>query len=252
MKKSHSKQALAILQQAQSSDSRPITEADLLRLPEPMQRYLRYAKVIGKPPIPTVHLQQKGTFKTQPNGTGMPFVAEQYFTVNQPAFLWEAKISALPFVSIAVKDELLQGHGRTTAKLLSLIPLADGQGREIDQGSWLRYLGEMAWFPTAWLWEQIEWQAIDTHSVQATIRDREMVAAAILHINDEGQLIRVSADRYRDAKPVPVLTPWLGLFSDYREVNGLMIPMQASGAWQFETGDFTYFQGEITEIEYDI
>jgi hypothetical protein len=252
MKKFFSKEAQAILQQAQASDSQPIAETDLLKFPEPMQRYLRYSQIVGKSPISTVRLQQKGRFKTQPSGAGMPFVAEQYFTINPPAFLWEANVSAFPLVSIAVKDSLSQGHGSISAKLLSLFSVASGQGREIDQGAWLRYLGEIGWFPTAWLSEQIEWQAIDTHSVQATIRDRDLVASAILHINPEGQLTRVSADRYRAAKPVPVLTPWSGLYSDYREVNGMMIPMHAIGAWNFETGDFAYFQGEVTEIEYNV
>jgi hypothetical protein len=251
MKSAIRHEALELLKQAQAPRPTIITEADLLRLPDPIQRYLRYTQIIGKAAIATVHLKQKGFFKTQPNKQWMPVVADQYFTVNPPALLWNAKISAAPFLSIAVKDSFVEGHGHSLAKLLSVITLADARGREIDQGALLRYLGEMGWFPTAWLSDQIEWQAIDAFSAQATMHDRDLTASAILHVNEQGQLTEVTAERYRDAKPVAVLTPWSGRFSDYREVNGILIPMQAVGSWQLDSGEFSYFRGEITEIEYD-
>src|SRR2546425_13007025 len=40
-------------------------------------------------------------------------------------------------------------------------PTGNAHGSEMDQGELQRYLLEMAWFPTAWLSDAIEWQALD-------------------------------------------------------------------------------------------
>jgi len=42
-----------------------VTEADIEGLPEPVQRYLRYTKIIGKEIIRSVRLKQKGFFRTK-------------------------------------------------------------------------------------------------------------------------------------------------------------------------------------------
>lgn len=34
-------------------------------------------------------------------------------------------------------------------------------GSEIDQGTMMRYLNEMTWFPAAFLGENISWKAVD-------------------------------------------------------------------------------------------
>ncbi|MEE9435557.1 MAG: DUF6544 family protein, partial [Candidatus Adiutricales bacterium] len=57
-----------------------ITEEDLQGLPEPVQKYLRYAQIIGKERIVTVRLKQKGLFRTKPDQRWMDLEAEQYYT----------------------------------------------------------------------------------------------------------------------------------------------------------------------------
>ena len=49
------------IRQAQQTRSEIITEADLAPLPEPVQRYLRYAQVLGKPRVKCVKVRQTGT-----------------------------------------------------------------------------------------------------------------------------------------------------------------------------------------------
>ena len=70
-------------------------------------------------------------------------------------------MSVLP---IAGRDRYADGHGHMLIKLASLLTVADGAGPEIDQGTLLRYLGEIVWFPSAALRDYISWEAIDERS----------------------------------------------------------------------------------------
>jgi uncharacterized protein DUF6920 len=44
---------------------------------------------------------------------------------------------------------------------------------------------------------------------------------------------------------------WSGQSNEYREVDGMRIPTTFEIIWHLASGDFCYFRGEITEIEYN-
>jgi hypothetical protein len=189
--------------------------------------------------------------KQQPGQKWMPLVAEQYFTTTPPAFLWHCTMRPFPLAWISATDRFSEGHGNMRIKLLSLIPLGDARGSEMDQGELQRYLAEMIWFPTAWLSNAIEWQAIDAHSVKATIRVQNVTASVILHENEQGQLTHVTADRYKEEHGHYLLAPWSAQAQNYQEVDGIRIPTRIEVTWHLASGDFTWFRIEITEIEYN-
>lgn len=74
-------------------------------------------------------------------------------------------------------------------KLLSVILLGKARGPEMDQSSLVRHLGEIVWFPMAWLSNAIEWQAIDASSVRATIHEHGVSASALLSIKELKQRV---------------------------------------------------------------
>jgi hypothetical protein len=114
---------LALMQHGEQAQPGSISEAQVLGLPEPMQRYLRYAQVVGKAPIRTVRLTQDGVMRMQPGQKWLPFVAQQYFTTKPPAFLWHATMRFLLFVWVSATDRFSQGHGSMHVKLLSVVPM---------------------------------------------------------------------------------------------------------------------------------
>src|SRR5690349_11542814 len=77
-----------------------ITADDLTHLPVPVQRYLRYTGVIGKPRIDTVRLKYAGSFRMSLDRPWMPMNAAQIYTTHPPAFQWKAhfKIAGLPLM----------------------------------------------------------------------------------------------------------------------------------------------------------
>ncbi|TMD54357.1 MAG: hypothetical protein E6I93_06985, partial [Chloroflexi bacterium] len=112
-------EALALLQQSEQAQPMLITDVGLTGLPEVVQRYLRYAGVVGEEPIRTVRLTQQGVMRQQPGKKWIPLVAEQYFTTKPPAFLWHCTMRPIPPVWITATDQFFQGHGSMRIKLWS-------------------------------------------------------------------------------------------------------------------------------------
>src|SRR5437764_10620692 len=125
---------LALLQHAEQEQSGFIIEDQILTLPAPIQRYLAYAQVVGKEPVRTVSLSQKGYMRQQPGQKWIPLVAEQYFTMTPQAFLWHGTMRLFPFFWMTGTDRFSGGHGTMRIKLLSVIPIPLASGPKIDQG----------------------------------------------------------------------------------------------------------------------
>ncbi|MFL5701679.1 MAG: DUF6920 family protein [Ktedonobacteraceae bacterium] len=240
-------EAFELLQRSEQAQPSFITEAQVLGLPEIMQRYLRYTGVVGKESIRTVHLKQKGFMRQQPSQKWLPLLAEQYFTTTPPAFLWHGTIWPFPLVSMSATDRFSDGHGNMLIKLWSFITVGDARGPEMDQGELQRYLGEMVWCPTAWLSDTIQWQTMDAYSVKATFQQQSVV----LHMSEQGQPTHVTAERYMEDHGHYRLAPWSVQVQEYQEVNGMRIPTRVEVTWHLASGDFSWFRCKITEIEYN-
>ena len=70
---------------------RLVTAEMLQDLPDPVQRYMNYTGLVGKPWIDTVHLKYTGRFRQGLDRPWMPMIAEQWYTIYPPAFIWKAR-----------------------------------------------------------------------------------------------------------------------------------------------------------------
>ncbi|MDT8307799.1 MAG: hypothetical protein RRC07_17825, partial [Anaerolineae bacterium] len=135
-----------------------VVTADMLEgLPDPVQRYLTYTGVVGKPVVNTTRLEMKGRIRQDEEQPWMDFVAGEFYTVTPPAFTWHAatKVAGLPLVR--VRDSYVDGAGNLQVSFAGLRTMSDARGPDVDQGSLMRYLNEMMWFPTAYLGDNITW-----------------------------------------------------------------------------------------------
>jgi len=222
-------------------------------VPEPVRRYFRYAIREGAPAIRTARLSHDGLFRTTPEQRWFPIEGEQYFTVAEPGFVWNASIRPAPFLWIEARDRLVSGRGNMLVKLVSTIPIADAVGAEIDQGSRLRWLAECAWFPYAFVGDHVQWEPIDAHSARVRLRCDGLPVSALVEVDDEGKLTQLRADRYRDVgRGKAVLTPWTGRYSDYREFNGFRVPSSVEVTWELEKEPFSYVRFRVTVLEYNV
>ncbi|QHT71309.1 hypothetical protein GXP67_33965 [Rhodocytophaga rosea] len=230
-----------------------ITSDIISRLPAPVQQWLTRSNIVDKQTIHTVYLEQKGQMRTTPEGKWMAVEAKEYFTVQNPGFLWIADVKAAPFIHLAGRDKYENGQGHMLIKALSLITVADAHGKETDQGTMLRYLGEMVWFPSAALSEYITWETIDASSARATMSYGGISAPGIFRFSAQGDVESFEAQRYYSRKAGATLEKWLVTIDkhSFKEFGGIRIPARSTVTWQLQTGDFTWFQLDITHIAYN-
>lgn len=222
-------------------------------LPEPVRRYIGYVMPAGTPPVRFVRMKQTGEFRTDPAGEWMPLEAEQYFSTGFPGFIWHARIRFASVLRFDVRDSFDGAKGNMLVKLLSTVPIADAKGPEIDASSLHRYIGEMPWFPTAFLNEEyITWEPIDSSRARAIITDGNRSVSVEFSFDEAGRITKVSTDeRFRTVGDRFVRDRWTGYYDDYEERNGMNVPMEIAAEWNLPEGDFSYVRLRVTEIEYD-
>ena len=93
----------------------------------------------------------------------MSFSAAQHYTINPPGFIWNSQIHA-GMMTIAGRDKFGNGKGNMLIKPFYIYTLADTSGPEMDQGTMLRYMGELMWFPEAAVMDYFHWEEIDSTS----------------------------------------------------------------------------------------
>jgi hypothetical protein len=252
LRKQVAKEANEMFDKAKDVRPQILTESDIRSLPEPVKRWLRYSEVIGKEKVVTVRLKQKGFFRMKADKDWMPFDAEEYYTVNEPAFVWHVKMQMAPFFYVTGKDRYFDGKGNMLIKLASIVTVADGKGSKIDQGSLLRFLNEMMWFPSAALSYYINWEVVDKNSARATMTCGDITASAVFEFDGKGAVVNMTADRYCDNGDGKFsLEKWATPIEGYKRINNILIPYKGSGVWKLKSGDFEYIKLEVTDIEYN-
>lgn len=243
----------ALFATATTSIGREQLDRRLPQLPEPVQRYLRFAISEAALPLRTARLKHGGTFRTSPAQSWMPIQGEQYFSTTTPGFVWSAAVKAMPLIWIAARDCLLAGRGNMLVKIESTYTIADARGAEIDQGATLRWLAEAAWFPYALVSDAVEWQPIDTRSARAIVHQGGLPVSAVFEVDDQGTLVSLHAQRYRDrGGGKTALSAWTGRYTDYREFGGFRVPTFVDVSWDLDEGPFSYARFRVAIIEYNV
>ena len=228
-----------------------LTDADIEHLPPAVQKHLRYSGAVGKPNITNARVQQTGRIRTTAEQPWMEFTAEQYYTTDPPQFLWYAKANLFG-IPLLIRDRLYQGEGEILGKVAATIPVAVGSGPEMTQGSMLRYLNEVMFFPSAFVSEFITWEAIDETSARSTLNHDGQQVSAVWTFDNEGRIVNMVADRYYSLPDGSYsMETWETPITDYAEFDSIRIPSIGVGTWKLDSGDFTYVEIEIQGIEYN-
>lgn len=247
------KEARSILRTTQLESKNIIRRSDLTGLPSCVQKWLERSDAVGKEKIHTVRLTQTGRMRTEQGKPWMPVKAVQYINVDEPGFVWKARVNAAPLINMVGRDEYYQGHGSMVIKLWSLVPVVKTRpGKEIDQSTLVRFMAEMIWYPTAALNDYIEWEGIDANSARAVMSWHGVEATMVFNFDDNGDIVNTVAPRYQEVNGAYVLHDWGGIVREYREFNGIRIPNKSDVVWKYQTGDFNWLQVEITDIDFNM
>lgn len=239
-----------IINKGNSASSDIITAASIKELPGCVQTWLMASGVVGRKKIKTVHLKQKGEMRTDADGRWMPAVAEQFFNIDNPAFIWRVKVDMNALIWYSGRDKFTDGAGSMLIRILSIIPIVNSSGPEIDQGSLLRFLGEMCWFPSAAISPYLKWESINTTSAKVTMRIGSTEASGVFRFDSKGNILSFSAKRYMADGKTKTLEDWYVPCREWKVLNGFNIPVKGEVIWSLKSGDFSYYKWKITDINY--
>jgi hypothetical protein len=241
------------IRQAQKAESKMITEADLAPLPEPVQRYLRFAQILGKPMVKCVKVKQTGFMRTSPVQKWMAVEATQYSTLAGPlSRTWYARIKMGPITLLNGYDRYDNGTGHMLIRLLSLVPVVDARGREMDLSALIIFINDMVMWPTAFLSEYIRWEAINATAARLHVDLHGNKFSAEVYFNELGEMVNfITEDRFRMVGKGNVQTKWSTPLRRYHVVSGLRIPSEGDAIWHLPEGEFPYIQVSIDQVVYD-
>lgn len=237
----------ALQDRASSEEVKLVSEEMLVGLPEPVQRYLRYTGVVGKPFVRRAQLRQSGRMLLGRGQPWVPLKAEEWYAVQPPGFVWDATLFVGPLPVVRARDMYRAGEGHMLIKVASAFTVADAKGEELDQGEMMRYLNEMMWFPSAFLADNVSFEALDATSARVTLTDHGRRVTATLFFDADGRLSEFEGRRYADGE----LETWSVPVTAYGELAGLNLPTRCKAVWKLARGDEDYIEVTVTELHHD-
>ena len=159
-----------------------------------------------------------------------------------------------PGLWIDARDRSVNGVGSMLVTAESTFTIADSYGPQLDQGALMRLLAEMPWLPTALLDDRhVRWSATDDHRASATLQMNGLAVTAAFEFGPDDLPATFSGDRFFDAGDgKAVLTPFVGRFSDYRAVDGVLVPHRVVAAWMVDGALKEYVRFNVERLEFDV
>ncbi|WP_448061189.1 DUF6544 family protein [Cellulomonas hominis] len=236
-----------------------VREADLGHLPTPVATYLRRSGAVGRP-LPTGFCATfHGRIRAGIDQPWMTFTAEQasrYPAPGDPAgdaptrlFHLRATRAGLP---VDVLHELVDGHATMRVRLLSLVPLVDASGPELDRAETVTLFNDLCVFaPGALVHAPVGWEQLDPHRVRGTYTQAGISTAAELVFDADGDLRDFVADGRgaasadgRSFEQMPWSTPLL----DHGDFDGRRLCRRGDAVWHTPEGPVTYLELSVDSV----
>ncbi len=227
-----------------------VTPEMLAGLPTPVQRYMKFSGVVGRPLVKSVIVKQTGRIRLAPERRWMQFRANESYSVDAPSFTWDARVGYGRLSLLAVRDSYVDGKGAVRVRLANLFQLLKATGPRMDHSSAVRFLSEVVWFPSAFLGKSFAWTGIDDSSAQVSFTAYGTSVSGRLHFAPDGRPTNFVSRRYKDVHDAAPLL-WSTPVTDYGTFCGLTLPSRGQAVWHLESGDFTYIDVQVEEIRYD-
>lgn len=191
-------------------------------------------------------LRQSGELRNIGSRKWMRFTAKQWIDPCACAFGWSARVG--PLGAVHVEDALVSGKPIGTVKALGLVPVARAApSLELLKGELMRYLAELPWAPDALLSNPLlHWEVRDSNTLGVEATLGAVTGRIALELNDQGLPHRISGLRPAQDGSVFHEREWCGAFTDWRMVEGRLIPHAGRVRWIVGRGAVYVWRGQIT------
>ena len=222
-------------------------------LPSSIKGWLYAIGAVGHEQINLVSLKQSGSMKLKPEQKRWTVSeAEQISYTDPPAFRWVVKLKMGKGLVVTGKDSFLKGKGNMRIKLAGIIPISKTiDDEKTNESALQRYLMELAWYPSAVLSPFISWEEVDETSAIATMSYEGLTGSVTYFFNEENELLKVEAWRYKDSGEDARPLLCIGTVQEQQVVEGLKVPVKMEITWMLEEGPFTWYRFNVHDIRFN-
>lgn len=232
-----------------------VTEQDLVALPTPVQRYLRYVGVVGHPRVQSFRVRFMGRIRSGPSAPWMPLSAEQYSFADRPTrlFFMHARMSGLPVEAL---HEYIDVQASMRVKVVSLVRMVNARGLEFTTAETVTLFDDMCVMAPATLIDPaIRWEAVDATHTRAAFTAAGHTITATLVFDADGRLL----DFFSDDRPsldsngkTFTRQRWSTPLSHYRAFGSYRLASHGEARYQGPEGGYAYGEFEMQSIEYNV
>ena len=222
-----------------------VTDAELARLPEPAQRYLRFMGAVGRPRDWSFRLEFAGRFRLKPGQAWMACRTWQYNSRPAIARIFQIRIRMAGVIPVVGRDTYVDGRGRMQVRLLDVLTVVDGRGPEYDLGELVTYLNDGVLIaPSMLLVPAVTWQSVDADCFDIALTDHGRTVTARVTVDNKGAPTDFSTtDRFcvdPDDPKRSTRTRWTTPVTGWQTVDRRQVPVQGRATWHLPKEDFTY------------
>lgn len=230
-----------------------VTEADLASYPQPLQRYLRRAGVVGKPRVHNVRLTFTAQMRNDAKSPWMESTATQYEFYDPPArlFFMQASRSGVPF---DVFHRYVGTEATFQVRIAGLIPMVNESGPLMTRSETVTLFNDMCLLaPGALIGAPVTWTVVDESTLRARYTNAGHTIEAVLTFDASGDIENfVSQDRGKEVHGEQLVTPWDTPVSAYATFDGVRIVSQAEARYEEHGEQSAYGRFTITGADFNV
>lgn len=223
--------------------------------------------------IKNVRINQDGEILI--NNNWLPFQAFQVASCipSSPGFIWDSRItlfSGIPIlnrIKVRARDYFIEGEGNLKVNLAGAIPMANLTGKEANVAEFMRWIAEMAFYPTAFLphdgarlrWVKDvramkgPWSEYHGSFARGKLSDpsSDIEGEIEFHFDENNLLKSIRGYRLMTNKGKNEYLPWEGHISDYTLAQGIMVPTSVTAGYYIDDEFIPYFKGKCNKFHFD-
>ena len=236
-------------------EAKPITDEDVLHLPDPVQRYLHATGVIRHPRVYNFRARMHGRIRNSRDAPWIPLAAEQYNFIDHPARLFYLTGSMF-LIPVQGYHRYVGPAATMRIKAAALVPVVDVSGAEMNQGETVTMFNDICVMaPAALIDPAIVWEPVDAFTARARFTNAGHTIVAELSFNEAGELTNFrSDDRYQtspDGKSVKRVR-WSTPLGHYRSFGDVRLTSGGEARWHEPEGEYAYIELTIDSVKYNV
>lgn len=224
-------------------------------LPEPAQRYLRFAIEPGTPLRTAAVIEMTGRFGLGDNSKHSfhPMRARQILAAPR-GFVWVPRIGS-GVMRMSGSDALVDERAWTRFWLLGAVPLVRAADTpDLARSAVGRMVGEALWTPAALLPASgVRWETAEANIARAVFTIRGEEHRVDIRIAPDGRPLEVVLSRWSNVNPAKTFRwqPFGATIEAVGSFGGFTVPIRLSGGNLFGTPDyFPFYQAEVAGIRF--